>query len=55
MDIYSFDIRGHLQPQGIIEMTQLEFEEVFVISFEESKTRSIIFEEYKRYTNDLHK
>lgn len=53
MDSYSFDIRGYLQPKGIMEMTFNDFEEVFVTTFEDSQTRSIIFQEYKRYTNDL--
>ena len=46
-------MRGHLQPANIVEMTINEFEEVFVTSFEASRTRFIIFEEYKRYIQDL--
>ena len=46
-------MRGHLQPANIVEMTINEFEEVFVTSFEASLTRPIIFEEYKRYIQDL--
>ena len=53
MNSYSFDIRGYLQPKVIVEMTFDDFEAVFVSTFEDSRTRSIIFQEFKRYTNDL--
>ena len=53
MNHYNFDIRGHLQPSGVIQMTLSEFEDVFVASFEDSQTRLALFEEYKRYINDL--
>lgn len=48
----SFDIRGHLQPHGAVEMTQEEFETFFVTQFGNAVRREI-FEEYRRYTEDL--
>ncbi|MFN0036298.1 MAG: DUF6932 family protein [Saprospiraceae bacterium] len=50
---FHFDIRGHLQPEGLIEITLEEFEAVFVSQFEESDSRKLIFESYLRYTKDL--
>ena len=46
MNHYSFDIRGHLQPNDVIKMTLSEFEDIFVASFEDSQTRLALFEEY---------
>ncbi|MFN0213346.1 MAG: DUF6932 family protein [Saprospiraceae bacterium] len=48
-----FDIRGHLQPEGLIEISFSAFEEMFVARFEESDSRKSIFNNYLRYTNDL--
>jgi hypothetical protein len=48
-----FDIRGHLQPEGIIDLTIEEFETIFVYRFEESDTRLILMENYKAYYKDL--
>lgn len=39
---FHFDIRGHLQPEGLIEITLSEFEEVFVNQFEDSDSRKSI-------------
>ena len=50
---FHFDIRGHLQPESVIEITISEFEEVFVGQFEDSYSRKLIFEDYLRYTQDL--
>ncbi|MBP6812107.1 MAG: hypothetical protein KA138_11340 [Saprospiraceae bacterium] len=50
---FHFDIRGHLQPEGLIEITLSEFEEVFVNQFEDSDSRKSIFDNYLRYTKDL--
>jgi hypothetical protein len=50
---FHFDIRGHLQPEGLIEISLEEFEATFVHQFEDSDSRRPIFDNYCRYTKDL--
>ncbi len=50
---FHFDIRGHLQPEGLIAVTPEEFEEVFVNQFVDSISRKPIFDNYCRYVKDL--
>lgn len=49
----NFDNRGYLKPYTIIDLSIVEFEEIFVNSFKDSQTRKKIFQEYQRYTADL--
>ena len=48
-----FDARGYLQPEGLIELTVEEFEDLFVSQFEDFRTRRSIFDNFKRYNQDL--
>ncbi|GAB3963138.1 hypothetical protein GCM10028805_65650 [Spirosoma harenae] len=48
-----FDIRGNLQANSLVILSQLEIEQFFVNSFDSTSTRHVLFEEYKRYTVDL--
>lgn len=50
---FHFDIRGHLQPEGLIEIALEEFRKTFVEHFEDSRSRKSIFDNYLRYTKDL--
>ena len=50
---FHFDIRGYLQPEGIVEMNLEEFEDTFVNQFDESETRYALMSSYKLYNQDL--
>lgn len=51
----NFDIRGHLKPYGIIEVSMEIFKENFVTVFEEESIRKQLFANYETYMNDLAK
>ena len=48
-----FDIRGNIYPAILTEMSMHEVENHFVSSFDLSSSRYLLFEEYKRYTQNL--
>jgi hypothetical protein len=48
-----FDSRGNLQASPFIELSQSETEQIFVKPFDISSKRHLLFEEYKRYTDNL--
>ena len=50
---FTFDIRGNLTPAQAIDGSFQDFETTFVQSFEDSATRLLIFENFKRYINDF--
>ncbi|MDX2247727.1 MAG: hypothetical protein SF052_13165 [Bacteroidia bacterium] len=53
MPPFIFDIRGNIQPGGIIEMEMAEFESFFVKQFDFFEERMAIFENFTRYNRDL--
>lgn len=48
-----FDKNGNPQPPGIVNINFADFKVVFVDSFNNSKTRNIIFENYENYISDF--
>lgn len=50
---FSFDIRGNLQPSEKHTISRMEFEEVFVNSFNEPTTRTKLYEYFTMYNDEF--
>lgn len=50
-----FDIRGNLKPYNKIKLSQSNFKEIFVDSFEKNSSRHHIFKKFSNYTKDFKK
>lgn len=49
----TFDIRGNLIPYEKLTLTLDEFKEIFVNSFDEDSSRTLLFENYLNYIKDF--
>jgi len=48
-----FDTRRNLKPYEKVNLSMKDFEAFFLLNFDESKTRAIVFDTFKKYIYDL--
>jgi hypothetical protein len=51
----TFDIYGNPQPNGVLKLSYNNFKDIFVLDFDDSKTRLTISKNYEKYLADFKK
>lgn len=51
----TFDIYGNAQPNGVLKLSYNNFKDIFVLDFDDSKTRLTISKNYEKYLADFKK